>query len=258
VTSHSIVDVSNVILQGNGGTGGGLYADLSTVTLTNVSIVGNAGQNTVGGIWSIHSDLFLTNVVVAGNQATDEYGGIQLYGSDATLTNVVVAGNTAGGEGGGLSLDPDSSLNLDNSVVWGNSASSGGGIHCDACSATLQYTDVWANTPEDFLGMVDPTGMDGNIAVAPDFLDTSDPDPWNWDLHLALTSPLIDAGDPSTLDPDGSSSDIGAYGGPGAAAWDLDQDGYFEWWLPSPYDPATSPGMDCDDGDGTVYPGQGC
>ncbi len=30
------------------------------------------------------------------------------------------------------------------------------------------------------------------------------------------------------------------------------------WWLPGPYDPATSPGMDCDDQDGGVYPGNGC
>ena len=29
----------------------------------------------------------------------------------------------------------------------------------------------------------------------------------------------IDAGDPNILDPDGSTSDIGAYGGPGAENW---------------------------------------
>ena len=71
-------------------------------------------------------------------------------------------------------------------------------------------------------------------------------------------SPLIDVVDPTILDPDGSPSDIGAYGGPGAATWDLDWDGYFEWWLPGPYEPAASPDMDCDDGDETVYPGNRC
>ena len=77
-------------------------------------------------------------------------------------------------------------------------------------------------------------------------------------MYLATTSPLVDTGDPSILDPDSSTSDIGATGGVRADQWDLDWDGYHEWWLPGPYDPATSPGMDCDDGDVTVVPGNGC
>ena len=36
----------------------------------------------------------------------------------------------------------------------------------------------------------------------------------NWDYHLQAYSPAIDKGDPSILDPDGSRSDIGMYGGP--------------------------------------------
>lgn len=36
----------------------------------------------------------------------------------------------------------------------------------------------------------------------------------NWDYHLQAFSPAIDKGDPSILDPDGSRSDIGMYGGP--------------------------------------------
>ncbi len=36
----------------------------------------------------------------------------------------------------------------------------------------------------------------------------------NWDFHLQMFSPLIDAGDPNILDIDGSRSDIGLFGGP--------------------------------------------
>ena len=102
--------------------------------------------------------------------------------------------------------------------------------------------------------------MDGNISVAPDFIDISAPDPEDWNLHAALASALIDAGDPSILDPDGSRSDIGAYGGPGAASWDLDWDRFYEWWQPGEYDPLTYPAQnwDCDDGDDATYPGNGC
>jgi hypothetical protein len=35
-----------------------------------------------------------------------------------------------------------------------------------------------------------------------------------WDFHLQAYSPAIDKGDPTILDPDGSRSDIGMYGGP--------------------------------------------
>jgi len=41
----------------------------------------------------------------------------------------------------------------------------------------------------------------------------------DWDLTLQPTSALIDAGDPAVSDPDGTNSDIGAHGGPGAANW---------------------------------------
>lgn len=40
-----------------------------------------------------------------------------------------------------------------------------------------------------------------------------------WDLTLDAGSSLIDAGDPSILDADGTTSDIGAYGGPDGNGW---------------------------------------
>ena len=120
------------------------------------------------------------------------------------------------------------------------------------------YSNVWNNSPDDYYGITDPTGVDGNISTAPLFLDTIPIDPLEWDLHLDQASSLVDAGDPANLDPDGGPADIGAYGGTGAALWDLDRDSYYEWWLPGPYDAATSPGLDCNDLDDSIYPGSGC
>ena len=92
--------------------------------------------------------------------------------------------------------------------------------------------------------MADPTGTDGNISMDPHYLVA--PLAVDWDLHLSTTSPLIDAGDPTILDPDGSPSDIGVYGGPGAGLFDLDGDGYPEWWQPGPYDAVRYPALGWD------------
>jgi hypothetical protein len=141
----------------------------------------------------------------------------------------------------------------------------GGGVSvANSASPAFSWSNVHGNTifsgESNFHDMPDPTGSDGNVSVPPDYLGATATDPQFWDLHLASTSLLIDAGDPTVLDPDGSPSDIGAYGGPNADQWDLDGDGYPSWWQPGPYDYATYPalGWDCDDLDANVYPGSGC
>jgi len=70
----------------------------------------------------------------------------------------------------------------------------------------------------------------------------------------------VDAGDPDRSDPDGSDSDMGAYGGSLADSYDQDQDGAELWWQPGPYDSGSYPGLglDCDDWDAAVGPLNGC
>jgi hypothetical protein len=124
----------------------------------------------------------------------------------------------------------------------------------------LSNCNLYGNTPDDAFGFTEPVGSDGNISQSPAYLYTAGSDPTAWDLHLSSTSALIGAGDPSISNPDGSGSDIGAYGGSGADDWDLDGDGYPAWWQPGSYDSSSYPaaGWDCDDDDPDVYPGSGC
>jgi hypothetical protein len=91
-------------------------------------------------------------------------------------------------------------------------------VYALASTATFQaaYSDFYDNGDEPFAGGVD---AGTNAQVDPLHVDTSAAASLAWDLHLDTASPLIDAGDPSIQDADGSPSDISAYGGPGGGDW---------------------------------------
>ena len=213
----------------------------------------------------ISSSPTLTNVIVAGNTAATSGGGLAVSGSSApTTTNCAIVGNVAGEDGGGLHFEGNASASLTSVVVSHNQASgTGGGVNAAGTTdPQFTYGALWDNTPNHTAGMTDPTETGGCTVTDPAFVDVEDPSPTLWDLHLGAASELIDAGEPlaGSLDPDGSNNDIGAYGGPEAADWDLDGDGWFEWWQPGEYDPLTYPALDwdCDDRDVDVTPLSGC
>ncbi|MBL1213946.1 MAG: hypothetical protein HND52_11365 [Ignavibacteriae bacterium] len=69
----------------------------------------------------------------------------------------------------------------------------------------IQYNNVWnMNTP-----YINYSPDSTNLSENPMFVDKN-----NYDFHLQMFSPLIDAGNPTILDKDGSRSDLGIYGGP--------------------------------------------
>lgn len=261
VYGSAAVTVTNAVFTGNWSSyGGGLGVyETSSIALEDVAFLGNHATEG-GGIWIQESTATLDNVIVAGNEATEDGGGLYLDTSDVTLSNVTVAGNISGDEGGGVYLvqtDPT----VTNTTLTDNQAASGGGWYQDLTSVPfVEYSNLWANYPEDQINLDFQVGVGGNLSVPPGFLDATHAYAEFWDLHLETGSALIDSGDPTILDPDGSPSGIGAYGGPNAEFWDLDRDGFPLWWQPGSYDHATYPddGWDCDDLDDTVYPGAGC
>jgi predicted outer membrane repeat protein len=232
----------NVLFVGNEASsqGGALYSRAGETRLLGGALVGNVAGISGGGLALYNEVLLLRQVVLAGNQAAEEGGGLYLPdGGDADLVSVVLSGNSAGVEGGG---------------VW-----RGAGPSYGLPALVVEHGDSWANTPDDWTGFTDPIGSDGNLSVDPQLLDVSAPDPLDWDLHLALGSPLIDAGPSAWTDPDGSPSDMGAFGGFPADSWDVDADGAPAWWMPGPYltsYPAL--GWDCDDLDPALGPAGGC
>ena len=265
--TNFIVAYNDIVSGTYGGMGGGIYTMTSGATFTNGLVVGNSaaggGLGFGGGACFDSSGLDVNNTLFLGNSARAS-GGILVDSSSLSAHNIAVVGNTASDAmsvAGSITCG-QGQLVLYNSVVVENAEGNGGsGIWAGSCMASLLHCDVYGNSPVDYEGFnTDPTGMYGNISVDPQFLDTTSSDPFAWDLHLDPASPLVDAGEISILDPDGSPSDIGAFGGPDAAFFDLDWDGYTLWWQPGPYDAFLYPdeGWDCDDLNGGVYPGSGC
>ena len=165
----------------------------------------------------------VVNNTFVGNRAL-VYGGAWYANYDyADFRNNVVA-NTPSGNGL-YAIEPysgaNSSLAFD---AWDSNAAIDAGGYFSATDDGSGH--VWG-TEEDGLLFQDYS-FDGNCG--------------NDDLRPAPGSVLTDAGDPDLEDPDGSRSDIGAYGGPDALVMDWDGDGV---------DTLT----DCDDGDAAVFPG---
>ncbi len=252
----------NALLSHNDATGegGGLRIDDASVELQNVRLEANVADGGAG-LCLTNAEATISTAVIAGNTSLGDGGGIQIDGAILDLTNITLAGNTAAGQGGGI-LQQGQALTAQNLSVTHNDAASGGGIQrVSGDDPDLRYCNVWGNDGGDLAGFgADPIGQSGNVSVDPGFRDLTAADARSWDLHLSSSSALVDGGNPTWLDLDGSPSDMGGYGGEGAGDWDLDLDGFPEWWQPGAYQPATHgpQGWDCDDRDPHVGPGSGC
>ena len=195
--------------EGNGGDGAYLSAVGSDFRVHNSVFAGNTGAGL--RVFASNGGFAAENLDAVANSD----GVVVEYGSAVSLVNVIAAHNTDAG------LDAVSSSEL--SVSY--SAAGGNG-------------EDWAGS---LAGLV---GAEGNLDDEPAYSDWSPGDEVSGArLALSSSSPCRDAGDPELLDPDGSRSDMGSWGGPDSLDGDEDGDG----WLLS--------AGDCDDGDSSVYPG---
>ena len=116
--------------------------------------------------------------------------GIEVHGGffTPTLDHITSSNNNYG-----FDITNSNNPSITNSISWYNMTSSInilGGINVNISYSNFEQSQ---------------TGI-GNISFDPGFKD-----PWGYDYNLAFYSPCIDTGDPnSTLDPDGSRTDMGA------------------------------------------------
>jgi len=213
--------------------GAGIYFRQNcNANLINVTFKNNTGI-CGGGIYCYSNiTLSLVNVMFRDNIASGG-GGIYCKGfADLSLENVTITNNTVP-QGGAIFCLSGSSTNimLNNCILWNNSPHEIYIARGDPASVTLSYTDIKGGN-NGIYGNTNLYWLEGNINEDPLFLGYGD-----YPYLLSSGSPCIDAGDPDTVynDPEDPNNlgyalwpamgtirnDMGAYGGPNAANWNI-------------------------------------
>ena len=163
----------------------------------------------------------IENAVIAGNvldgntSGSEDNGALINFYTDFEIRNSVIADNTVnarldGAIIGAFAVTSFDVLTLRNVSITDNvSASDLPAFRMFPNDIEVYYSNLYGQSSG--WDQNDPTGLNGNISVAPQYID-----PASDDYDLLGTSPLIDSGDPAILDVDGSRSDIGVGGGPAA------------------------------------------
>ncbi len=210
-SSYEHLDVRANVLDTHYGMGGGMFMSYySTPAITNAIIAGN----------KVGFSSTATNYAHGAGIATGDY-------SVPVLENVDIYGNKGAGEyasGGGIYLYYYGGIDTNNVAVTGNTLSytvSGGGGALGMYSSSylgtyaFTYSNFYGNTAAEFSGISTVVGSSGNIGVTPGYTSVSGSDPTAWNLLLSGTSAMLNVGDSTLSDVDGTRSDIGAYGGAG-------------------------------------------
>jgi CSLREA domain-containing protein len=198
-SSVNLVDVT--VRSNKAGFGGGLFNENSaTMAVSRSTIADNTGVNGGGGVGVGSGTVSLTNVTVANNRTTASFaggGGIQFGTATVNLTNVTVVGNsTNAGGGGGIrngNGTATGTVNLLNSIIGDNRAAN------DTSQDVFgNLTSRGHNLIESVAGSTLSGDTTGNILGSdPQVVSIRDNGGATLTVALQVTSPAIDAGDPS-------------------------------------------------------------
>jgi len=266
-TQGGSVDISDSTFAGNSSDYGGavMCGWSASCVVSDSAFIGNTAAERGGGmeIWNTAwgestRNLFCGNDALGGTYW--EGGGLYLGETFAgTVRNNVFVDNEAW-TGGGLQVASASVVAVDNNDFVGNiGQASGAAIYNIATVSALNNLVAW-NTGLAVTGfMTFEYGLFysnslGHASFFPSATNQVDVDPQvaNWtpgdctlsNLYPLAGSPLVDGGDPTRYDPDGTGSDVGAFGGPDAdPALYLDFDG-----------DGTIALYDCDDANAAIHP----
>lgn len=221
--------VSGFTIRYGVGSGGGIYCNGSSPTITQCVITDNSGEGPGGGLYCENASPRISNCIIRRNSVIGYYGGgiYCLDSSAPVISNCKISANSAS-DGGGMYCRGNSDPTITNCTISGNSATgySGGGMHCESSSPKLtnctfsdnsarqvggaiasfyssfpEFTNciLWGDSPEEVFGVGNPTftycdvqgGVPGkgNIDVYPRFRSYK-----GFDYLLRPGSRCIDSG----------------------------------------------------------------
>lgn len=117
----------------SGGSGGGIRAQDSRLTLIDCDVVGNMADIGAGISTGQFCVVDFRNCLVAGNsnntpQGSAQAAGIQIgYDTDGSIESCTIVGNRASNLGAGMTVANDCNLTVEKTVIWGNCVGAGQG-----------------------------------------------------------------------------------------------------------------------------------
>jgi len=248
LSSGAVTIIDSVVLSnGAGDDGGGIYLfpDSGLVTISGSTFDTNTSADNAGCLYidafegQIYRNVFqgctgqdfggaaylaaTTGTTLFYNNITNDSQAAQgaalyLTGGATQVVNNTFFDSVATDTTTGAAVRASGSAIFQNNLI---SAGTGYGLRLtSSCCPTMAYNNVFGmSSGASYNGGI--VGQSGNTALDPLFsLGSADGNPTNDDLSLDPASPCIDAGNPTPTfnDPDGTISDLGAYGGP-AGNW---------------------------------------
>ena len=139
--------VTECVFRDNGGEGGGGISSLfSELTISDSDFQGNSSDNNGGGgIYCVASVARIADCRFYDNREGDEGAGLATLSSRVTVTNCSFAANGSGSQihAGGL----NGFMTLENTIIaWGG----GPAVSCDGGTVTLRCCDVFGNQGGDW------------------------------------------------------------------------------------------------------------
>ncbi|NQT34469.1 right-handed parallel beta-helix repeat-containing protein [bacterium] len=207
--------------------GGGIYLEGSSPDIRRCNINFNRADGDGGGVYAIFTTTTFRNNLFVENYSGNFGGGMFLAYAVPMIFNCTFVLNTAFGWGGGLFIGSDGGPDIVNCIIAYNLQDK---LDDEIPSGEKFFPNLAQTRSADphvaftcIEHPSDPYTGPGNINIEPQFILIDD-DPY--DLHLKLSSPCIDAGDPEWnpgAEPDVliNRINMGAYGGTEEAALSL-------------------------------------
>ncbi len=175
ISSNGAIDLYGLtITGGDGGNGGGLYADDPSLSLGITACDFESNQAVQGGgLFVQDATLDLRDSTLLDNAASSDGGGLYQSGGIATLDTVLVEGNESGRDGAGLFAE-SSTLSLTDCTIDGNASDEdGGGLALTTSDLTVTGGVIQENTADqggaglrlqDSTGVIEACGIQDNVA----------------------------------------------------------------------------------------------